>query len=359
MSLSTRGKIAIVGAAIGLVGAGWTPLAQARTIAFEDSSARALIQRVVELTFTMKYEAGLAAADSLEDITSGHPIVSLLRAGVFYCRMLDYEDMLDIEIFQEHYDEAWRKSEELKKSGESAEGNLYFGVLLGFKALLHQRRGEWWPAVKQGLKAVGYLKDCLKEDPYYSDAYLGWGTYKYWRSRAMDFINWLPLIPDEKDKGIEMVRQAMAEGLFGREISRSTLAWILIDHSRPSEAILLSQEGLKLYPGSRFYLWTLADGYKNTGQWRRAVGAYQELYDSIHRESRNNYYNELGICKQMARCHQALKNPEKALEWVKRGLELPLQGETKARRQKDLERLQQLSLELEKQVQQRQGKTTN
>ena len=355
----TKGIIAAIAATIGLTAAVPAPFAQARTIAFDDSSARALIQRVVELTFTMKYEEGLVAADSLEVIAPGHPIVSLLRAGVYYCRMLDYEDMLDIEIFQKNYDEAWKKAEELKQQGEIAEGDLYIGVLLGFKALLHQRRGEWWPAVKQGMKAVGYLKDCLKKDPSYSDAYLGWGTYKYWRSRAMDFINWLPLIPDEKDKGIEMVRQAMAEGLFGREISRSTLAWILIDAGRPSEAISLSQEGLKLYPGSRFYLWTLADGYKNTGQWRRAAGPFQELYDSIHLDSRNNYYNELGICKQMARCHQALKDPEKALEWVKRGLELPLQGDVKERRQKDVERLQALKINLEKQVQQRQGKTTN
>jgi len=354
-----RRKITALWAAIGLATAGLAPFAQARTIAFEDSSARALIQRVVELTFTMHYDEGLIAADSLEVVAPGHPIVPLLRAGVYYCRMLDYEDMLDIEVFQKNYDEAWGKAEELKRRGEKAEGDLYFGVLRGFKALLHQRRGEWWPAVKQGMKSVGYLKNCLKEDPTYADAYLGWGTYKYWRSRATDFINWLPLIPDEKDKGIEMVRQAMAEGLFGREISRSTLAWILIDAGRPSEAILLSQEGLKLYPGSRFYLWTLADGYKNTGQWRRAAGAYQELYDLLHRESRNNYYNELGICKQMARCHQALKDPEKALEWVKRGLELPLQGDTQERRRKDVERLQALKTDLEKQVQQRQGKTTN
>ena len=359
MRHSIGGKLAAFWAAIGLATVALAPFAQSRTIAFEDSSARALIQSVVGLTFTMKYEEGLVAADSLEEIATGHPVVPLLRAGVYYCRMLDYEDMLDIEIFQKHYDEAWTQAKALKRRGEGAEADLYFGVLLGFKALLHQRRGEWWPAVKQGMKAVGYLKDCLKVDPSYSDAYLGWGTYKYWRSRAMDFINWLPLIPDEKDKGIEMVRQAMSEGLLGREISRSTLAWILIDAGRPSEAISLSREGLELYPGSRFYLWTLADGYKNTGQWHRAAGAYQELYDSIHWDSRNNYYNELGICKQMARCHQALKDPEKALEWVKRGLELPLQGDTQERRKKDVERLQAMKADLEKQVQQRQGKTTN
>jgi tetratricopeptide (TPR) repeat protein len=351
--------MAVLGAPVWLMAAGLGPIAQGRTIAFEDSSARALIQRVVGLTFIMNYEEGLASTDSLEAITPGHPIVPLLRAGVYYCRMLDYEDMLDIEVFQKLYDEAWSKTAELNRRGERAEGDLYFGVLLGFKALLHQRRGEWWPAVKQGMKAVGYLKDCLKEDPGYSDAYLGWGTYKYWRSRATDFINWLPLIPDEKDEGIEMVRQAMAEGLFGREISRSTLAWILIDAGRPSEAISLSLEGLDLYPGSRFYLWTLADGYKNTGQWRRAAAAYQELYDTIHQDSRNNLFNELGICKQMARCYQGMKNSEKALDWVKRGLELPLQGEVKERRKKDVERLLVMKADLEKKLQQGKNKTTN
>ncbi|HEX7343137.1 MAG TPA: hypothetical protein VF398_02675, partial [bacterium] len=143
------------------------------------------------------------------------------------------------------------------------------------------------------------------------------------------------------------------------EISRSTLAWILIDAGRPSEAISLSLEGLDLYPGSRFYLWTLADGYKNTGQWRRAAAAYQELYDTIHQDSRNNLFNELGICKQMARCYQGMKNSEKALDWVKRGLELPLQGEVKERRKKDVERLLVMKADLEKKLQQGKNKTTN
>jgi len=324
--------------------------AQARTAAFADSSARAVIQQVVEQTFRLEYDQALSSAASLDSLLPGHPVVPLLKVGVLYCRMLDFEDMLDLKEFDAHYAVAWQESEELKKSGEIAEGELYLGVLLGFKALLHQRLGQWWPAVKQGMRAIGHLNSCLEKDPGYADAYLGVGTYKYWRSRATDFINWLPFIPDEKQEGIAMVRRAMNEGLFGREISRSTLAWILIDAGRPSEAVTLSLEGLKFYPGSRFYLWTLADGYLHTGQWRKAAATFQKLYDLIHAEQRNNHYNELGICKQMARCYQNIREPKLALEWVERGLALTLDDEVKERRKKDVERLISLKASLEKQL---------
>ncbi len=326
-----------------------TAEAEARTAAWEDSLARTAIQKAVELTFLLQYEQALKTTDELELRLPGHPIVPLLRVGVLYCRMLDYEDLEDMPEFEKYYEKAWEGADELLNSGV-AEGDLYLGILLGFRALLHQRQGQWWPAVRLGMKSVGHLEDCLKQDPTFWDAYLGVGTYKYWRSRATDFLNWLPFIPDEKQTGIQMVRQAMQKGLFGREISRSTLAWILIDASRPSEAITLSLEGLKSYPGSRFYLWTLADGYQHSKQWRKATIIYQQLYDSIHLLPRNNHYNELGICKQMAQCYQNLGEPGKALEWVERGLSLPLDKQVKERRQKDLDKMKILKTDLQKEL---------
>lgn len=323
-----------------------TVAARARTAVFSDSAAQAIVRRVVGETFMMQYMQALSTSDSLEMMLPGHPAAPLLRAGVLYCRMLDFEDRADMDEFDRYYDLAWNRAQKLDKIN-APEKNLYLGVLLGFKSLLSQRRGQWWQAVRLGMKSVGYLNDCLKEDPSFADAYLGVGTYKYWRSRATDFINWLPLIPDEKKEGVANVRRAMNEGLFGREISRSTLAWILIDNGRPSEAVSLSLEGLKTYPDSRFYLWTLADGYLHSGQWKKAINTYKKLYDSLHPVPRNNGYNEVGICKQITRCYQSLDDPASALEWVDRGLAVPLDKDARERRQKDLDKFKSLKKELQ------------
>jgi tetratricopeptide (TPR) repeat protein len=321
----------------------------ARTAVFEDSSAQVLLRRVVSQTFMMQYLQALSTADSLETLLPGHPAAPLLKAGVLYCRMLDLEDRADQKEFDQYYDLAWERAHHLGED-HLAEQNLYFGVLIGFKSLLAQRGGHWWPAVKLGMKSIGYLEDCLESDPGLADAYLGVGTYKYWRSRATDFINWLPFFPDEKKEGVAQVRRAMNEGLFGREISRSTLAWILIDNGRPSEAVSLSLEGLKNYPDSRFYLWTLGDGYMHSGQWKKAIATFQKLYDSLHPLARNNGYNEVGLCKQISRCYQYLHNPRMALEWVERGLAVPLDLESKERRKKDLGRFLTLRENLQKQL---------
>ncbi len=313
-----------------------------RTAAFEDATARELISRALEMTFLLDYDRAFADIDSLEVILGDHAVVSLLRSGIIYCRMLDYEDEQEMEDFERYYDKAWSAAEKMVNDGEIAEGNLYLGIALGFRGLIYQRMGKWWPAVRMGLKAVSRLKKCLEADSTYYDAYLGVGTYKYWSSKATDFINWLPLIPDQKEEGIALMRVTMEKGLFGREIARSTLAWTLIDYGKPLEAVRLSREGLRKYPDSRYFLWTLANGYYKMGRLRKAAEVYQQLFDSIHAQKRNNYFNEVGIARKMAIIHLALDQPQEALKWIEYGLDLRLSDRVQERRKKTLKQLSEL-----------------
>lgn len=321
-----------------------------RTVVFEDSTARAVISRTLEKTFLLQYDEALSSVDELESLFPDHAICPLLHSGVLYCRMLDFEDDLDMEEFERNYDAAWDGAERLREVGETAEADLYQGILLGYKSLIKQRQGKWWPAVRIGLKAAGYMKDCLAADSSYSDALLGVGTYKYWSSKATDFINWLPLIPDQKEEGLILMQRAMDEGFFGREISRSTLAWTLIDAGRPAKAVKLSREGLHLFPGSHHYLWSLGKGYFKMGRLKQAAQVYQELYDSIQRRERNNHYNDVGICKQMGFIYLGMNLPEIALTWIERGLSFPLDDDVRKRREKTLKALEDLRVEVIKRL---------
>jgi len=327
---------------------------QAKTAAFTDSTNRATISHILELTFLIKFDEALAVVDTLEMQLGEHPAVPLLRAGVIYCRMMDYEDNLEEEEFERNYKIAMQLAEDLYDQGEIAEANLYEGVLLGFEAILKQREGKWWPAVKIGLKATGHLKDCLKEDSTYVDALLGIATYKYWSSKATDFINWLPLIPDQKEEGIMLMRKAMNEGLFSREISRSTLAWTLIDAGKLSEAIRLSLEGLEKYPNSNFFLWTLGSAYYKIGRLESAEYVYKKLFTEISNRSRNNHYNELGICRKLAYIYLALNEPEEALNWINLGLSRKLDDYVRDRREKTLKNLQELKKRAEVKIAEKQ-----
>ncbi|MCX6640707.1 MAG: hypothetical protein NTW14_09545 [bacterium] len=321
-----------------------------KSAAFEDSTARGLISKALTQTFMTEYEAAFQTAATLDRYLPGHPIVPLLRVGIYHCQMLDYEDMVDMDSFNFQYNIAWSEIDKQDEFNNRAEGDLYRGILLGFRALQYQRVGQWWPAVKVGLKSVGYLKDCLKKDSSFTDAYLGVGTYKYWASRATDFINWLPFIPDQKDEGIAMMRISMERGLFGKEISRSTLAWTMLDYSKPSEAVRLSLDGLKTYPGSRFFLWSLANAYYKMNYFKDAERIYRQIWNSIVLLPRNNYYNELGICRQMAFIDKRFNRPKEALVWVERGLSKPLDDDVNKRRKKTLEVLNALKIELENQI---------
>jgi tetratricopeptide (TPR) repeat protein len=321
-----------------------------KSAAFEDSVARDLISRTLEQTFLMEYEAAFQSVDRLDSLLPDHPIVPLLRVGVFHCQMLDFEDTLSMGDMNRYFDIAWTKVEKIDQMGESAEADLYRGILLGFKALQHQRLDEWWQAVRVGIKSVGYLKSCIAQDSTFEDAYLGVGTYKYWASRATDFINWLPFIPDQKQEGIELMRRTMDQGLFGKEIARSTLAWTMLDYSHPSEAVRLSLDGLKDYPNSRFFLWSLANAYYKMNRFKEARKVYDQLLGSISILPRNNHYNEIGICKQLTLIEKKLNHPEEALKWAERGLSYPMDKEVSQRRKKTIDLLITLKEELSKQI---------
>ncbi|MBU1651226.1 hypothetical protein KKA00_03335, partial [bacterium] len=74
------------------------------------------------------------------------------------------------------------------------------------------------------------------------------------------------------------------------------------------------------------------------------------LFHRVHDRPRNNYYNELGICRKMGYIYLALNQPEEALKWVETGLSRELNDTVKERRKKTLKTLQELKIKAEKKI---------
>jgi len=115
-----------------------------------------------------------------------------------------------------------------------------------------------------------------------------------------------------------------------------------MDAGRVRESIRLSQQGLELFPGSRFFLWSLAGGYFVNKDYPKAIEAYQRILSSLEEESHNNHYNEL-ICRlKIAQSYFRLRDYEKSLGECERILSLDLEGEIKKKAKKKIKEVKRL-----------------
>ena len=107
--------------------------------------------------------------------------------------------------------DAKKISERLLKSDEKNVWSIYYYALSeGYISLLQSLSENWFDALSSGLNSVAAFEDCLKSmDKNFSEALIAIGSYKFWKSKKTEFINWMPFYDDEKDLGIEYLEKAV------------------------------------------------------------------------------------------------------------------------------------------------------
>jgi len=164
----------------------------------------------------------------------------------------------------------------------SAEGYYYLGMSYSYFAYSAFRDGkDWIGGLKHGMTAYDNLKLALKCDPKCYDAMTGTGTYMYWKSRKMSFLTWTPLVDDEREKGISMLRKAAKNATYTGTQAINALIWIYIEEERWGDAIRAAQSVLKYYPDHRLFLWGLASAAEGKEDWKLARSAYERIVASV------------------------------------------------------------------------------
>ena len=166
------------------------------------------------------------------------------------------------------------------------------------------------------------LENVLEKDSTYYDAYLGLGSYKYWRSYLTRHFTWLPFFSDQREEGIHLIQQAYEHSRFSKWAALSNLAWIYIQEERFEEAIECAETGLTHFPESRFFLWPHGDALYHHGNYENALDTYSKLLSSVIAEEINNHYNEIVLHLKLAQCHFHLQNTILAQRHARRVLEI-------------------------------------
>ncbi|MDZ7292306.1 MAG: hypothetical protein ONB44_21105 [candidate division KSB1 bacterium] len=291
-----------------------------------------LLQQVIVHTILQEYKEALALTDSVIRLIPNEPAGYFFRAAVLQSRILDYETFEDEKPFFKASTTCRKLAQKkLSQRNDEAWAHFFIGSALGYEAFYLGKKRRYFEAFRTGWQSIQHLEAALRFDPQLYDVYLGIGTYKYYRSKLSKNFKWLPFVKDERETGILMVREALAKGRYSRAAALNGLSWILMDENRNEEALALADSALRLYPGSRFFLWGAGEAAFRVGRYEQASACYRQILQSLQNENRLSPYLELVARTRLAKVCQAADKMDEACRELKRVSEIELSKDDRER----------------------------
>jgi tetratricopeptide (TPR) repeat protein len=267
----------------------------------QEEPVRSLILQGMDFSFNNRFEEAKQVFDQLMEQYPQHPVGYFYKAATIQARMLDEEDYRQEEEFYELAERTIQLSDSLKKVGtDNSWIYFYKGSAFLYRSFMKMKQGSWFSAFKDASRGVKILEEAVSRDSLLYDAYLGIGSFKYWKSTKAEFLLWLPFISDQREQGISLIYRAIEKGDFVKYVGRDQLVWILMDKKDYAEAFRLARQNYKAYPDSRFFKWTLAAAAFHSREWEFSNLLYQELLQQVRQLPQNNHLNEIECLVKMA-----------------------------------------------------------
>ena len=279
----------------------------------KDGTIDGYIHRGIKLTITQDYPKAFSTFDSLKQFTNNDPRPYFYHAAAIQARMLDYENYSEENFFFDLITKTIDLSENwISNESTEAMGCFFKGASYTYRGFFHAQKKNYLKGIRDAMIGIKFLEKTIQLDSTFYDAYLGIGSYYYWRSRLTQMFNWLPLFPDQQKEGLEMIHKAIRFGRYGKDVSVNGLIWIEIDRNNFPRAEVLTLHMLQKYPNCRYFLWPLAEIYFKAGDFAKSIEQYEKIQESFKQEKVNNRYNEVVCGLKISRALLLLKNYNEA-----------------------------------------------
>lgn len=303
-----------------------------------------MIRRGIRATILQQYEQAISIFDSLRIFATDDPRPDFYHAAALQSKMMDLESYEDEADFFSFIDKVLSSAEnQIKKNPEKASGYFFKGGAFSYRGYYYAKKKEYARGLRDSITAVKYLSKAIAIDSTLYDAYLGIGFYKYWRGRLTQFVNWLPFVEDQSEEGLEMIHKAIEKGRYSRAAAINGLIWLDIDEENYGKAIQTSLRMLDEYPGSRFFLWPLAEAYYKDGNYDEAIATFRNLQLSYQHEENHNHYNEMICGYKMMKAYGKLNKPQEMCEISNRLLEVSPDESVRKRLKDKLKEINQIN----------------
>lgn len=305
-----------------------------------------LLLRSVEFTIQQNYEQAELIGIDIIKLYPEHPLGYLFMAATLQSKMLDYETDLFKDKFFNYLDQAENLAEKaIKHDPDNPMNHFYSGSTHCYRAFYAGKQNQILQAYWHVSNGIQALEQATRLDSTIYDAYLGIGSYLFWKSQKMQFLNWLPLIKDERTKGIDLIQKTIAKGKYSQFAAINALAWIYIELKQYDKAIELATTGEKCFPQSRYFKWCLAEAFFRSKNYTQAINYFHTILSSIADEKFNNHYNEVVCHQKLAESYFNLVQYDMALFHCQKIDLIHLDNDVQKRLKKKLEKVARLKNE--------------
>jgi len=286
----------------------------------------------INLGVEERYEEAVSYFSSMQQNQPQNPAPRFFLATIWQSRMMDFESSQWRDRFMMEIDATVKLSAaRLQQNPESIRDRFYLGSALSYKSFQISREKKYLRGIRLAKKGINEINRVIKEDSSFYDAYIGIGSYLYWRSYLTRNFTWLPFFSDQRERGIKLIRASYEKGELSKWAALSNLAWIYIQEKRFEEAIHCAQTGLDRFPNTRAFLWPLGDAQFQNVDLDAALKTYGMLLQSVTAENFNNHYNEIVLNLKIAQCYFGLDQWHNARRFAQRVLTIATDEETAKR----------------------------
>jgi len=262
---------------------------------YPDKSIHKILKSGINLIIDQKYDEAEKLFNQLDKTRKDIPLGKIYLAAVHIAKAYDYNEPYDDELITKYLEGAKKISERLLKNDEKNIWNNYFLALTkGYIAYYNALNENWLQAFSTGLSSVAGFEDCLEIDKNFYESFIAIGSFKFWKSKKTEFINWLPFIDDEKVLGIRYLQNAVKYSGYNSHLAIHSLVWIYIAQEDFENAIKVAELALKSHPQSRIFKWGLARSYENIDPVK-SVLLYKEILNSYPKNLKSNKINEVTL----------------------------------------------------------------
>jgi len=319
---------------------------------------KGIILEGIDLTLNNRFEQAANLYQDLIDSFPQYPAGYFYKGATIQAEMLDAENYQNATEFYTLMDHTIAVVDSLRNSHMSSHLGggknhawlfFYEGSAFLYRSFLKMKAGEWYAAYQDAKKGVRSLEKTIELDSTIYDAYLGIGSYKYWKSAKSKFLLWLPFITDQRERGIELVSLAIQKGWFVGTVGKDQLVWIFMNRGDFQSALTLAMENYQKYPDSRFLRWTLASAAFYAKDWDLSQKLYADLLQEIRILPENNGFNEIDCLVRLADISREIELWDESYKLADEALRLNLDDHTRDRARNKLKKALEIREDAEKQ----------
>jgi tetratricopeptide (TPR) repeat protein len=313
-----------------------------------DPPLHSLVVSGIDFILRQDYDRADSVFNAVTDRYPDQPAGYLYRAAVLQAHTIDF----DVPIEKEKFDSLLIKGRDAAEKISFPWGRYFLGTADGYDAYERVERGDWFGGVRKGMSSASKFEEIIQKDSSFYDAYIGIGTYYYWRSRKTAFIRWLPFVNDDRELGIKMLITGAEHSEYNRFAAMSALISIYLDAENYIQAEEWSKRGLNSYPGNRVFLWGLATALDRQNHAAEAAAAYSTLLENIVIAHAPHPYNEIVCRLNLAKAKTALYDTTDAVDHLNKILSYEARtfpGNMQTRAKAKFEEARALLLKLENQ----------